>query len=143
MIGFPNGLGLTTILGAVAAALTVTVPAQATQTAGSVENFAPIRPANQAMTRMGQFVLNSDSDVELMRFSKPHDVEVCLPHRMDVRGRPSLQGAEQYRIIVNWDKQTGEIWPGNCLTFDAAKLKVSPSPDMPKGAHVVGNIRVY
>lgn len=143
MLEFRNGLGLATIIGAVAATLSLTAPAQASPDAGSLRNVAPIRPANQAMTRMGQFVLNADSDVELMRFSKPHDVEICLPRQMNVDGRPNLQGADKYPIIVNWDNQTGEIWPGNCLTFDAARLKVSPSPDMPKGAHVVGKIRVF
>lgn len=108
-----------------------------------MENVAPRRPADQAMTRQGQFVLNGDKDVELVRFSTPHDMLVCLPPRMDVNGRPDLQGPERYPIIVSWDDETGEIWPGNCLGFDAAKVKVSPSPDMPSGDHVVGQIFLF
>ena len=95
------------------------------------------------MARPGQFILNGDRDVELVRFSKPHDMTVCLPYRMNVKGRPALQGAESYPIIISWDNDTGEIWPGNCLAFDAARVKVSPSPDMPKSAHVVGRVFLF
>jgi len=121
----------------------VSVAAQAAQSDGAMQNVAPHRPANQAMMRPGQFILNGHRDVELVRFSKPHDVLVCLPPKMDVQGRVDLNGSTQYPVIVTWDDDVGEIWPGNCLGFDAAKVKVSPSPAMPKSDHVEGQIFIF
>ncbi len=117
--------------------------AQSAPPAGAMQSVAPRRPANQAMTQPGQFVLNGDSDVELVRFSTPHDMLVCLPPRMDVHGRPDLQGPELYPIVIAWDDEVGEVWPGDCLGFDAAKVTVRPSPAMPSGDHVVGQVYLF
>lgn len=106
-------------------------------------NAAPRRPANQAMARPGQFILNGDHDTELVRFTKAHDMSVCLPAQMDIKNRPELQGFNAWPITVKWDNDTGVIWPGNCLAFDAARVTVSPSPDMPKDAHVMGQVFLF
>lgn len=137
------GAGLAAVIGLAVAPIAASASAQAAQAEGGIENYAPVRPANQAMTLPGQFVLNSDHDVELVRFSRPHDMTVCLPSRMDVADRPGLEGTEAYPVTVTWDNDTAEIQPGNCLSFDAARLKVSPPPNMPKSAHVVGRLTVF
>lgn len=143
MTGVRKRLALAAVLGAATTMLGTVVPAEAAPAVNGMRNVAPVRPANQDMTRPGQFVLNGDSDVELVRLVAAHDVEVCLPNQMNVSGRPELQGDERYRLIVASENETREIRPGDCTTFDTAKLRVGPTSELPKGAHVVGDVHVY
>lgn len=128
---------------AAAAILSLPAPVRAVVPVAGLRNSAPSDPANEALTRPDQFILNGRHDVERMHLARPHDVQICLPGRADVAGRRRLTGAQHYPIKVRWDSGAGQIWPGNCLSFDTARLTVRPSPAMPGTAHAVGTIHVF
>ena len=85
------------------------------------------------------FFLNGERDVELIRFKRLHDVEICA-------GKPDRDavGAARrgYPIQVSWDSEVSVIAPGNCLTFDAMRVKVKPASAIPQSIELVGTVKV-
>lgn len=94
--------------------------------------------AEQALPR-NQFILDSSSDVELVRFRKPHDLELCNagsnPDAIDGTGR-------SFAIQASWDNDVAVIMPGNCLWFDAQRLKVKAVGELPADVILTGTVRV-
>lgn len=86
-----------------------------------------------------EFFLNNQQDVELIRFKRVHDIEICA-------GRPdpdAIGSAKHgYAITVSWDSDVGLIMPGNCLTFDAMRVKVKPASALPQSIELVGTVKV-
>lgn len=86
-----------------------------------------------------EFFLNNERDVELIRFKRVHDIELCA-------GRPDRDavGAARrgYPLAVTWDSDVGIIMPGNCLTFDAMRVKVKPATALPQDTELVGTVKV-
>ena len=85
------------------------------------------------------FFLNGDRDVELIRFKRLHDIEICA-------GKPNRDavGAARrgYPIQVSWDSDVSVIAPGNCLTFDAMRVTVKPASALPQSIELVGTVKV-
>lgn len=85
------------------------------------------------------FFLNGERDVELIRFKRPHDIEICA-------GKPNRDAAgaarRGYPIQVSWDSDVSVIAPGNCLTFDAMRVKVKPAGELPQSIELVGTVKV-
>lgn len=94
--------------------------------------------AQQDLPR-NQFMLDSSSDVELVRFKKPHDLELC-----NARPDPDAVGGTRrgYAIEAAWDDDVAVIMPGNCLSFDAQRLKVKAAGDLPENVVLTGTVRV-
>lgn len=86
-----------------------------------------------------QFMLDSSSDVELVRFKKPHDLELC-----NARPDPdAVYGTRHgYAIQASWDNDVAIIMPGNCLAFDAQRLKVKAAGSLPDNVILTGTVRV-
>jgi hypothetical protein len=84
-------------------------------------------------------MLDSSSDVELVRFRKPHDLELC-----NARPDPnSVDGTRRgYAIEASWDNDVAVIMPGNCLAFDAQRLKVKAAGNLPDNVILTGTVRV-
>jgi len=85
------------------------------------------------------FFLNGERDVELIRFKRVHDIEICAG-----KPDPNAIGAARhgYPIQVSWDAEVGVIAPGNCLTFDAMRVKVKPASAIPQNVDLVGTVKV-
>lgn len=85
------------------------------------------------------FFLNNRRDVELIRFKRVHDIEICA-------GRPDPNAVgpakEGYAISVSWDSDVGLVTPGNCLTFDAMRVTVKPASSIPQDVELVGTVKV-
>jgi len=114
------------------------VAAQTMRTEGP-PSFDPLMQwADQLMPR-NEFVLNSDKDIELIRYKTPRDIEICI-----ARGNPnSVSGTlKTVPVQVSWDNDTGVIWPGNCLSFDAKSVKVRAAAPLPNDAELVGSFKV-
>lgn len=94
--------------------------------------------AEQALPK-NQFMLDSSSDVELVRFKKPHDLELC-----NAQSDPdSVDGTRHnYAIQAAWDNDVAVIMPGNCLSFDAQRLKVKAAGALPDNVILTGTVRV-
>lgn len=94
--------------------------------------------AQQDLPR-NQFMLDSSSDVELVRFKKPHDLELC-----NARPNPNTVGGTRrgFAIEASWDSDMAVIFPGNCLSFDAQRLKVKAADQLPDNVVLTGTVRV-
>ncbi len=107
-----------------------------------MEGPGPDDPVMQMAQHDGprnQFTLYSMEDTELIRFSSPRDIELCV-------GMPNAKDAMDARkavgLTVSWDGQTGSIAPGNCMSFDAKKVKVKPSAPLGDDEMITGRFRV-
>jgi len=93
----------------------------------------------QERLRPGTFFLTSEDDErELVRYSEPRDLRLCLD---------AADEGEALPIEVAWDndaedRQTAILHPGNCLHIDAAQVSVSPTEDLPEGHVFQGSIDV-
>ncbi|WP_334183331.1 hypothetical protein [Novosphingobium sp.] len=124
----------------VAASLAAAVPASAQrlENRGADLDDPIMLMAEQDLPR-NQFMLDSSSDVELVRFRKPHDLELC-----NARPDPnSVDGTRRgYAIEASWDNDVAVIMPGNCLAFDAQRLKVKAAGNLPDNVILTGTVRV-
>ena len=99
----------------------------------------PIEAYSEDTAPPNSFFLNSSDDVELIRFKRIHDLSLCVA-RANLRDVDSARHA--YPIKVSWDDSVGVVTPGNCLAFDAQRVKVSPAASIPDGIVLTGTIRV-
>ncbi len=120
-------------------AATVAAPAfaQKMRTEGPQDLDPVMAWADRAPAR-NQFVLDSDQDVELIRFSTPRDIEICIPRSRQA----SVDSSKAVSVKVSWDNNTGVIAPGNCMSFDARSVKVRASGPIGDDAQLVGSFRV-
>tara|TARA_A100001391_G_scaffold119169_4_gene81033 strand:+ start:31514 stop:31930 length:417 start_codon:yes stop_codon:yes gene_type:complete len=86
-----------------------------------------------------QFAIYNDQEVELIRYKTVRDVEICIarPDPDTVFGTKTAVPVE-----VQWDNDTGEIWPGNCLSFDAKQVKVRAAQPLPDDTELLGTFKV-
>ena len=93
----------------------------------------------EATASQNKFFLNSSDDVELVRFKRVHDLSLCV-----AKADPDAIGAARhaYPIKISWDENVGIVTPGNCLTFDAQRVKVRPAADIPQDVVLTGTIHV-
>lgn len=84
----------------------------------------------------GTFWLDSNDDREIIRYSTPRDVRLCLPQ---AKGVGAAQKA--YPVTVTWDGTTrATLYPGNCLFFDARTVTLRPATDLPRGVTLSGQV---
>lgn len=84
----------------------------------------------------GTFWLDGDQDRELIRYSHPRDVRLCLPKPAGVAG-----AKHGYALMVHWDpNNTATLFPGNCLYFDATRVSVKPAEALPQGVVLQGRV---
>lgn len=96
----------------------------------------PIMRWGRMMAEPGTFWLDSNDDREIIRYTQPRDVRLCLP-------RPKgVNSAEEGRAIkVTWDQvNTALLMPGNCLFFDAKRVKLKPAESLPSGVTLTGRV---
>ncbi|MEZ5921759.1 MAG: hypothetical protein R3C60_10460 [Parvularculaceae bacterium] len=131
-----------TMLFATAAAV-VLLAAGAAAAKPSLENegLPPMDPTlalAQATAPRNEFFLNSQTDVELIRFTRAHDNTICVPRaRSDwADGRTQSVG-----VIATFDNVKATINPGNCMSFDAKSVRVKPAGPIPQDEDLVGTIR--
>ena len=125
---------------AVATTFAASAPAAAQRMTN--EGSAPLDPLMweaQADAPRNTFFLNSENDVELIRFKRVHDIEIFAgPPDPDKIGA----ARRGYPIQVSWDNDVSVIAPGNCLTFDAMRVKVKPASPVPQSIDLVGTVKV-
>jgi hypothetical protein len=99
----------------------------------------PLMAWSEDMMPHNKFALNSDRNIELIRYSTPRDVEICI-------GKPDPDSVFGTRkavpVKVMWDKQEAEIQPGNCMSFDAKQVKVQPASALPDDSELIGTFKV-
>jgi hypothetical protein len=125
-----------------ALALTVgSLPASAEQLRNRGSNAVddPLMLMAEQDLAKNQFILDNSRDVELVRFKKPHDLQVC-----SAPADPGAIGGTKhgYPIEAVWDGDTAVIYPGNCLSFDAQRLKNKPASQIPDSVVLTGTVRV-
>lgn len=98
----------------------------------------PVLQYAEQLAPKNQFFINNNEDVEIIRFKTPHDLELCAGvSRADQRRYPN-----GFPIMVSWDNQTAVIAPGNCLAFDAMKVRVRAASHLPQDIELTGTFRV-
>lgn len=125
-----------------AIAMTMGVAAPAAAQTMRTEGPPPSDPVMQMADWMlphNEFALNSDRNVELIRYKTVRDIEICIA-RPDPN---SVFGARTaVPVQVQWDNDTGMIWPGNCLSFDAKQVEVKAAEPLPDDTELLGTFRV-
>ena len=90
----------------------------------------------RAHAQPGTFWLDSNEDREIIRYTTPRDVRLCLPE-------PSGTGAAErgHPLRVTWDETNSvTLYPGNCMFFDARRVTVRPASDLPQGVVLQGSV---
>lgn len=125
---------LTHTLSTAAAFALLAAPAFAQQAEGDANS--PLVQWGRSMAAPGTFWLDSNDDVEIIRYTTPRDVRLCLP-------RPEgVNAAERgYSLQVTWDQANRAVLrPGNCLFFDARRVSVKPATAIPSGVTLRGQV---
>lgn len=115
-------------------AMAAAAPAAAQQVEGDATSA--LTQWGRMMAEPGTFWLDSNDDVEVVRYTTPRDVRLCLP-------RPEGVFAAQkgYPLTITWDgANTAVLRPGNCLFFDARRVTVKPATALPSGVTLQGRI---
>ncbi|MBI1200399.1 MAG: hypothetical protein GC203_21270 [Phenylobacterium sp.] len=112
---------------AAAAGLAGTAAAQVTD---------PVVRYGQRLADPGEFYLNTEDAREVVRYSSPRDVRLCLPRNAGVDQR----AVEDVPVTVAWGGYRATLYPGNCLYFDAQRVMVSPAKPLPNGQTIHGTI---
>lgn len=136
----PTGKAILTLSAATAMLAGAVAPALARTT--ETEGPPPMDPFMQWAQQWipsNQFVLNSQQDVELIRYKTPRDVDICVS-----RADPNTVFGTKKAVPVQvmWDNNAGMVWPGNCLSFDAKSVKIRPADPLPNNAELTGTFRV-
>ncbi len=100
----------------------------------------PIIAWGQQMAPRDEFFINSDENVELIRFKTERDNTICVPRNTRLN---HLEGKPQnYALKVMWGKNNKAIIkPGKCLSFDAKTIKIRVDGKMPQDVTLMGSIR--
>ncbi|MGE3745510.1 MAG: hypothetical protein AB7G25_07360 [Sphingomonadaceae bacterium] len=109
-------------------------PAVAQHTEGDAASV--IGQWGRRMAPPGTFWLDSNDDREVIRYTTPRDVRLCLPE-------PEGVGAadQGHSLRVTWDSTNNAIlYPGNCLFFDARQVTVKPASNIPSGVTLRGSV---
>ncbi|MFN3522503.1 MAG: hypothetical protein ACK4YQ_09655 [Phenylobacterium sp.] len=96
----------------------------------------PLVRRGQLSAPPGEFYLNSQDAREIIHYSSPRDVRLCLPRRTDASAPP----AKDVPLKITWDDATAVLAPGNCLFFDASRVSVSPAAPLPSGVSLHGSV---
>lgn len=118
-----------------AAAAMLPAPAAAQRTEGDANSR--IMQWGRMMAEPGTFWLDSMDDREVVRYTTPRDVTLCLP-------RPEGVGAAEQGIpiTVTWDQvNSATLYPGNCLFFDAMRVTLKPAAPLPSGVTLTGRLQ--
>lgn len=118
---------------AVAAVGLIAAPALAQQIEGDATGLTR---SGRILEAPGTFWLDSNDDVEVIRYTTPRDVRLCLP-------RPEGPDAAKlaHPLQVTWDQSNRVVLrPGNCLFFDARRVTVKPATDLPRGVTLRGHV---
>jgi len=98
----------------------------------------PILALGERDAGPGRFFLNDDEEVEVIRFKTDHDLQLCAG-----RGHLTPDGRVRgYPIKISWDNDTAVIQPGNCLAFEASKVKVRAAGPLPDDITLEGAVKV-
>ena len=85
----------------------------------------------------GSFWLDSNDDVEVIRYTTPRDVSLCLPEPSGV-----FAAQQGYPLTISWDDtNTAVLRPGNCLFFDARVVRIKPTNPLPSGVTLSGRVQ--
>ncbi|NWG46646.1 MAG: hypothetical protein HXY25_08880 [Alphaproteobacteria bacterium] len=98
----------------------------------------PVKADNYMFYAPGEFVLSDEDPTEVVRYSEPRDLEICLS---DIR-EPGLPDALRGNALtVTYDGKSATIESGNCFQFDARRVTIAPAEPLPDGWDLRGRVR--
>ena len=98
---------------------------------------SPVVQWGRMLSEPGSFWLDSNDDVEVIRYTSSRDVSLCLPEPTGVYA--AQQG---YPLTITWDEtNTAVLRPGNCLFFDARVVRLKPTNPLPTGVTLSGRVQ--
>lgn len=122
------------VLVASGVALATAAPAAAQHTEGDA--ISPVTQWGRQLAAPGTFWLDNNDDTELIRYTTPRDVRLCLPEPRGVDA-----ASRGYPLSITWDgANTAVLRPGNCLFFDARQVRVKPATALPRGVVLRGQV---
>ena len=126
-------------LAAAACAFSVAPASAQTLVNSGAPPLDPVLAYGEQLAPHNTFFLNSSDDVEIVRFKRDHDLSICAA----VPSRDAIGAARRgYAIKVSWDQDVSIVMPGNCLSFEAQRVKVSPASRLPESVILTGTVRV-
>lgn len=127
-------LATSTLVIALASALAVPGAASAQQVEGDA--LSATERWGRMRAEPGTFWLDGNEDREIIRYTTPRDVRLCLPRAKGVGAADRA-----YPITVTWDGTTrATLYPGNCLFFDARQVVLKPATELPRGVTLTGQV---
>lgn len=121
------------LAGAVAGSM-IAFPALAQDIEGDANS--PLVQRGRMLSEPGSFWLDTNDEREVIRYTQPRDVRLCLPKP---RGVGSAD--EGIPIRVTWDQtNVAMLTPGNCLFFDAKRVTLKPAESLPSGVTLSGMV---
>lgn len=122
-------------MGLAAAAATAVLGLSSAANAAAVRD--PVLRWSEMSAPPGTFFLNNQDDREVIHYTTPRDVRLCLPPAEETPGgRP----AATVPLRVTWDGINGTLYPGNCLFFDAKRVTVKPAAALPSNVVLRGTV---
>lgn len=99
----------------------------------------PIMALAQQDQPRDAFTLNSNSDVELVRFKHDHLLSVCDA----VAQRDQIGAARHaYPLVISYDGVRATVAPGSCFMFEAQQVHIRPGGDLPQNVVLTGTVKV-
>ena len=98
--------------------------------------YSSLAQWGRMMAEPGSFWLDSEEERDVIRYTQPRDVRLCLP-------KPTGVGSadEGVPIRVTWDQtNVAMLTPGNCLFFDAKRVTLKPAEPLPAGVTLSGRV---
>jgi len=77
----------------------------------------------------GEFYLDDQIDVEVLNYSEPRDVRICLDTRR-----------HDINLAIERDGKEMKLKDGNCTEFDAKRVSISPASDLGSEYDLSGTI---
>lgn len=94
----------------------------------------------------GTFYLTRDQQSEVADYSRNRDFSLCVQPRNATANPIPGENANvplqvEWKRMGNTNEMQTTVYPGNCLSFDAAHVTIKPARDLPTGMLLKGRIR--
>ena len=95
------------------------------------------------------FYLTNNRQTEVVDYSRNRDLALCVGRSNAAQARANAMPGPSgpVPLELNWRRQNSSqmyqavVYPGNCLSFDAAHVTIEPKGDLPSGAVIRGTVR--
>lgn len=109
-------------------------------------DMGPLEQNARYYTQEGTFLLTNNQQQEIAFFSSPRAMEVCLfrsreaKHPSGFGGHAPSPRSENVPLQVSWRGRSKAVYPGDCLHFNAARVRIAPAAHLAQQDSLRGSI---